>query len=108
MKTEVALVHAPSIYDFRTRDIKLGPISDVIPSTPVFEMYPIGFVSMLNSLIKEGYNARICNVAAMMVSSDKFDPVKYLKDVDSEIFGIDLHWLPHVNGALKVAKITNI
>ncbi|WMT52143.1 MAG: TIGR04190 family B12-binding domain/radical SAM domain protein [Ferroplasma sp.] len=105
MKTEVALVHAPSIYDFRTRDIKLGPISDVIPSTPVFEMYPIGFVSMLSSLIKEGYNARICNVAAMMVSSDKFDPVKYLKDVESDIFGIDLHWLPHVNGALKIARI---
>ena len=105
MKTEVALVHAPSIYDFRTRNIKLGPISDVIPSTPVFEMYPIGFVSMLNSLIKEGYNARICNVAAMMVSSDKFDPVKYLKDVKSDIFGIDLHWLPHVNGAIKIAKI---
>ncbi len=105
MKTEVALVHAPSIYDFRTRDIKLGPISDVIPSTPVFEMYPIGFISMLNSLIKEGYNARICNVASMMVSSNKFDPVKYLKDVESEIYGIDLHWLPHVNGALKIAKI---
>ncbi len=105
MKTEVALVHAPSIYDFRTRDIKLGPISDVIPSTPVFEMYPIGFVSMLNSLIKSGYNARICNVAAMMVSSDKFNPVDYLKNIESEVFGIDLHWLPHVNGALKVARI---
>ncbi len=105
MKTEVALVHAPSIYDFRTRDIKLGPISDVIPSTPVFEMYPIGFVSMLSSLIQEGYNARICNVAAMMVSSGKFDSVKYLKDVESDIFGIDLHWLPHVNGALKIARI---
>jgi B12-binding domain/radical SAM domain protein len=105
MDVNVALVHAPSIYDFRTRDIKLGPISDVIPSTPVFEMYPIGFISMLNSLVNAGYNARICNVAGMMVSSHSFDPVKYLKGVGADIYGIDLHWLPHVNGALKVAKI---
>ena len=31
MDADIALVHAPSIYDFRKRDIKLGPISDVIP-----------------------------------------------------------------------------
>jgi hypothetical protein len=105
MDADISLVHAPSIFDFRTRDIKLGPISDVIPSTPVFEMYPVGFISMLNSLISSGYNARICNVAAMMVSSASFDPVKYLKHVKSKIYGIDLHWLPHTNGALKVAKL---
>lgn len=105
MDADISLVHAPSIFDFRTRDIKLGPISDVIPSTPVFEMYPVGFISMLNSLISSGYNARICNVAAMMVSSASFDPIKYLKHVKSKIYGIDLHWLPHANGALKVAKI---
>ncbi len=105
MDADIALVHAPSIYDFRKRDIKLGPISDVIPSTPVFEMYPIGFISMLNSLINAGYNARICNVASMMVSSESFDPVNYLKEVKSDIYGIDLHWLPHTNGALKIARI---
>ena len=41
---DVVLVHAPSVYDFRERSIFYGPISDVIPSSPVFEMYPVGFL----------------------------------------------------------------
>ncbi len=105
MKTDIAFIHPPSIYDFRKRNLKAGPISDVVPSTPVFEMYPIGFLSMLSYLVPRGYNARISNVASMMVMSDKFDPVKYLKSLDTEIYGIDLHWLPHVHGAISIARI---
>ncbi|WP_337860488.1 TIGR04190 family B12-binding domain/radical SAM domain protein [Ferroplasma sp.] len=105
MKCDIAFIHPPSIYDFRQRDLKPGPISDIIPSTPVFEMYPIGFISMLSYLIPKGYNARIGNIASMMVMSDKFDPEKYLKNINTEIFGIDLHWLPHVHGAINIAKI---
>ncbi|MEM0139885.1 MAG: TIGR04190 family B12-binding domain/radical SAM domain protein [Ferroplasma sp.] len=105
MKVNVDFIHPPSIYDFRKRDIDPGPISDVIPSTPVFEMYPVGFVSMLNYLVKNGYNARISNVAVMMLHSDRFDPVQYLQDIDADIYGIDLHWLPHTHGAINLAKI---
>ena len=105
MKTDIAFIHPPSIYDFRKRNLKAGPISDVVPSTPVFEMYPMGFLSMLSYLVPKGYNARISNVASMMVMSDKFDPVKYLKSLDTEIYGIDLHWLPHVHGAISIARI---
>ena len=105
MKTDIAFIHPPSIYDFRKRNLKAGPISDVVPSTPVFEMYPVGFLSMLSYLVPKGYNARISNVASMMVMSDKFDPVKYLKSLDTEIYGIDLHWLPHVHGAISIARI---
>ena len=105
MKTDLALVHPPSIYDFRKRELKAGPISDVVPSTPIFEMYPVGFISMLSYLIKNGYNSRICNVATMMVMSKKFDVEKYLRSIESEVYGIDLHWLPHVQGAVKIARM---
>ena len=105
MKTDIAFIHPPSIYDFRKRNLKAGPISHVVPPTPVFEMYPMGFLSMLSYLVPRGYNARISNVASMMVMSDKFDPVKYLKSLDTEIYGIDLHWLPHVHGAISIARI---
>ena len=105
MKSDIAFIHPPSIYDFRKRDLKAGPISDVVPSTPVFEMYPMGFLSMLSYLVPKGYNARISNVASMMVMSERFDPVKYLKSLDTEIYGIDLHWLPHVHGAISIARI---
>ena len=105
MQSNVCFVHPPSIYDFRTRELKAGPISDVVPSTPVFEMYPMGFVSMLAYLAKHGYNGRIANIATRMVLSRKFDPEKYLKDIDTDIYAIDLHWLPHLHGALNTAKL---
>jgi len=105
LKADLTLVHPPSIYDFRKRNIKAGPISDVVPSTPIFEMYPMGFISMLSYLIKNGYNSRICNVATMMVMSKKFDVEKYLRSIESEVFGIDLHWLPHVQGAINIARL---
>ncbi len=104
MKTDVTFVHPPSIYNFRSRNLRPGPISDVVPSTPVFEMYPIGLISMLNYLTSNGYNARISNMAVLMLSSDRFDEENYLKNLESDIFGVDLHWLPHVHGAVNVVK----
>lgn len=105
MHADIALIHPPSIYDFRERNIKSGPISDVIPSTPVFEMYPVGFISMLNHIHNYGYSGRICNVAARMVDSGKFDVEKYIKSIDTDLFGIDLHWLPHAQGAISLARL---
>ncbi len=43
---DLILVHTPSVYDFRKQQLLYGPVSDVVPSTPVFEMYPIGFTSI--------------------------------------------------------------
>lgn len=43
---DVILLHPPSVYDFRRKTMLYGPISDVIPSSPIFEMYPIGFTSI--------------------------------------------------------------
>lgn len=105
MKVDVALVHPPSIYDFRSRQLKEGPIGDVVPSTPLFEMYPVGFISMLNHLIENGYNGRISNLAVLMLSDKRFNAEKYLAGIESDIFGIDLHWLPHVHGAFNIARI---
>ncbi len=105
MDTDIAFLHPPSIYDFRKRALKEGPIGDVVPSTPLFEMYPIGFVSMLGYALKHGYRGRISNIAVLMLSSNKFEVEKYIKNIDSEIYGIDLHWLPHVQGAFNIARI---
>jgi hypothetical protein len=40
---DLLLLHAPSVYDFREHAIVYGPVSDMIPSSTVFEMYPSGF-----------------------------------------------------------------
>ena len=104
-KTDLILLHAPSVYDFRDRPAMYGPISDVIPSTPVFEMYPLGFVSMVGYLEQHGYRARIINLAVKMLRNPRFDPEELIAGLDAEAFGFDLHWLAHAAGALDLAEV---
>jgi B12-binding domain/radical SAM domain protein len=105
LKYDLVLVHAPSIFDFRKRPIMFGPVSDVVPSTPVFEMYPIGFAVLADYLERQGFRVKIVNLALMMLLDKKFDPESYLRKIDTRLFGVDLHWLPHAQGAIEVAKL---
>ena len=105
MRSDIIFLHAPSVYDFRKKPIFYGPVSDVIPSSPVFEMYPIGFMTISSHLEAAGFRTRIVNIAVQMLSSDKFDVEKRIKGLDAKVFGIDLHWMPHAHGAIELAKI---
>ena len=102
---DLVLLHAPSVYDFRRRPSMHGPISDVIPSTPIFEMYPIGFVSMVGYLEQHGYSARIINLAVKMLKNPGLDVEKLLSSLNTQAFGLDLHWLAHAAGSLDVAAL---
>ena len=102
---DLVLLHPPSIYDFRKRNILFGPISDVIPSTPIFEMYPLGFVSLAQYLEKNGYKVRIINIAMKMLGDKNYDVEKEIASLNPKAFGIDLHWLPHCQGGLKIAEM---
>jgi len=104
-RADLILLHAPSNYDFRERAIMYGPISDVIPSTPIFEMYPIGLVSIGAYLEKHGIHTRIINIANRMLKDEKFDVEKFIGKLSAKAFGIDLHWLPHAHGSLELANI---
>jgi len=104
-KLDLVLLHAPSVYDFRERFTMYGPISDMIPSTPVFEMYPLGFVSMVGYLEQHGYHARIINLAVKMLRDPRFDVEKLIARLEPEAFGFDLHWLVHAAGSLDVAEM---
>jgi len=105
MKSDLILVHAPSVYDFRKKSIMFGPMSDLVPSTPIFEMYPIGFLTMANYLLKRGVQARIINLAYRMYQEPELDVEKFIKNLKCGAFGIDLHWLPHCQGSTEIAKI---
>ena len=102
---DLILLHAPSVYDFRRRATLWGPISDLVPSTPVFDMYPIGFSTMAAYLEQAGLRTRIANLAARMVRSARFDAERLIARLKGRAFGIDLHWLPHAHGALEVASL---
>jgi len=102
---DLILLHPPTLYDFRNRPGIHGPISDVVPSTPIFEMYPIGFASLSEYLERHGLKVRIINVAMKMLKDEKFDLERLIKKNKPLAFGIDLHWMAHVQGALALAEI---
>jgi B12-binding domain/radical SAM domain protein len=103
---DLILLHAPSVYDFRKESIVYGPVSDLVPSTPIFEMYPVGFSSISHYLQTKGLNVRIINLALQMLRSSSFDVEEFVSKLKSPaVFGIDLHWMPHCHGSIEIAKI---
>lgn len=102
---DLLLLHPPSVYDFRERAIMYGPISDLIPSSPVFEMYPLGFLTMTSYLEERGLKVRIVNLALRMLNERQFDVSAFLTKFNPKAVGIDLHWLPHAHGSIEVAKL---
>ncbi len=104
-QVDLLLLHPPSVYDFRQKAIMYGPISDLIPSSPVFEMYPLGFITIANYLESRGLKVRIVNLALRMMNDVNFDVPKFLTKIKPKAIGIDLHWLPHAHGAIEIAKL---
>jgi B12-binding domain/radical SAM domain protein len=102
---DLLLLHAPSVYDFREQAILYGPVSDMVPSSTVFEMYPLGFLTIASYLHDQGLDVRIVNLALRMMNSRRFDVPAFLARQAPRAVGIDLHWLPHAHGALEVARI---
>ena len=104
-KPELILLHPPSVFNFRERPGFYGPVSDVVPSSSIFEIYPIGFLTMSDYLHRHGISVRIVNLAMKMLIAKSFDPVKFVKKLKALAFGVDLHWLPHVDGSLSLAEM---
>jgi hypothetical protein len=104
-RTDLALLDVPSVYDFRTSVIMHGPIADAVPSANEFEMYPVGLTSIASYLSANHYNVRIINLAYLMLARRDFDVEAYVARLHPKIFGIDLHWLPHAQGALAIAEM---
>lgn len=102
---DLVLLHPPSVYDFRQRSILYGPISDLIPSSPVFEMYPLGFLTMTHYLETRGFQVRVINLALRMMNDRHLDVRRLLAKLRPLAFGIDLHWLPHAHGSLELAGL---
>ena len=75
-REDLILIHAPSVYDFRREFLFYGPVSDLVPSTPVFEMYPFGFMTMergasgwvIRSWDRAGHPVTTCTLFARKAS----------------------------------------
>ncbi|MBN1192620.1 MAG: TIGR04190 family B12-binding domain/radical SAM domain protein [Coriobacteriia bacterium] len=104
-KPDLILLHAPSVYDFRETSIMYGPVSDLVPSSPIFEMYPLGFTTIGEYLERHGLHVKVVNLALLMLEKPKYDVEKAIASMDPVVFGIDLHWAPHAHGSIEIARI---
>lgn len=108
VKADLILIHAPAIYDFRNRDdFVLGWYASQESSnvTPIFEMHPLGFLSIKSFLGERGLDVKIVNVASLMLKHPTLDVEKLLEHLEAPVIGLDLHWLPHCQGSVEVAGL---
>ncbi|NIR87056.1 hypothetical protein GWO13_05565 [Candidatus Bathyarchaeota archaeon] len=106
MHHDLLFLHPPSVYDFRDMPWFPGPVARLVPeSTSVFMTIPIGLMSISDYLDRYGFKVRIMNLREMMVSDPDFNVENFLKKVDAAIFGIDLHWCTHSQGAIEIARL---
>jgi B12-binding domain/radical SAM domain protein len=104
-RPDLVIVHPPSVYDFRVQPKLYGPVSEVVPSTPMFEMYPFGFATLAGYLHGQGYRSRIVNLGLRMINNPSFDVEGFIGRLRPGAFGIGLHWLCHAQGAVETARL---
>ncbi len=63
---------------------------------------------MAEYLNRQGFKVDIVNLAVKMLEDRNLNVKKFLKSLNSDVFGLDLHWLPHVQGCLEVSKLLKV
>jgi len=101
----LVLLHAPSLMDFRERDYRHWPMCNTVATSPIFEYYPLGFITLMSHLERHGFSVRIVNMAVKMTKSRRFQPASLIEKFRPLAFGIDLHWAPHADGAMEMAAL---
>jgi clorobiocin/coumermycin A biosynthesis protein CloN6/CouN6 len=108
LEADLFLLHAPSVYDFRERDDMLFAYlsdSDSVNVTSVYEMYPIGWFSIKQRLADHGFDAKIVNVASLMLMHPDLDVKRLLGRLEAPVYGFDLHWMTQCHGAIELAAV---
>jgi clorobiocin biosynthesis protein CloN6 len=108
VRADLVLIHAPAFFDFRDRGDIYFPFlstSGDVPITPLYEYFPLGFKSLQRTLGEYGFDVKIINLSTVLLKFPGLDIEALLKSIDASLFGIDLHWMVHVQGSLKIAEI---
>jgi clorobiocin/coumermycin A biosynthesis protein CloN6/CouN6 len=108
LDADLFLLHAPSVYDFRERDDMLFAYlsdSDSVNVTSIYEMYPIGWFAIKQRLADHGLDAKIVNVASLMLMHPDLDVGRLLGQMQAPVFGFDLHWMTQCRGAVELAAL---
>lgn len=108
VSADLVLIHAPASFDFRDRgDIYFPYLSTSgdVPITPLYEYFPVGFKTLQRYLTERGHVVKIINLSTVLLKYPNIDVHAMLKAIDAKLFGIDLHWMVHVQGSLKIAEL---
>lgn len=106
LKLDILFLHPPSKYDFRKKAIFSGPIAETVPhSTNQFIMFPVGLLSIAEYLERNGYKARVINLAEAMINNSDLNVETYLRELKASVYAIDLHWLVHSQGSIEISRL---
>ena len=106
MKYDILLLHAPAIYDFRERILFTGPIDETVSgSSSQFIIFPVGLLSLAEYVERKGYRVKIINLGELMLSDPSFNVEHFIKKTEADVYGVDLHWCVHSQGAMEIARI---
>ena len=105
---DLLLIHAPAYFDFRKNIDKIyWPFfssGGSEPITPLYENFPIGFLSLKNILSQNGFKVEIINVSSLILMNPDICLENYFKKFNPKLIGISLHWMVHVQGALAMSE----
>jgi len=104
MTYDAVLIHPPAVYDFRKLPLFPSAMGFTVEQVQ-FTKVPIGLISIADYLDRHGYKVVIDNLGERMVSDKDFDVEEHISNLTSEVFGIDLHWQHHAQGAIEIARI---
>ena len=107
-RTDVLLLHPPSVYDFREKLIIPSPIADLVPSGPFFEMYPVGFSFLGEYLERHGLRVRVVNLATRMLEQPGFDVGRFIERQAPGAFGVKIadHLAAEAAGEIAVGVVS--
>ncbi len=108
VRADLMLIHPPAFFDFRHRpDIYFPYLSTSgdVPITPMYEYFPVGFKTLQRYLGERGHDVKIVNLATVLLKYPHADLHAFLRAMEVRLFGIDFHWMVHVQGSLEIASL---
>jgi len=74
-----------------------------VMSSPQFVVMPMGMISLMNQV--KDYQVKAVNVGLELSLDKNFDMKKFLKSLEFDVVGIDLHWHEHSYTSLEIAHM---
>jgi B12-binding domain/radical SAM domain protein len=104
MDYDVLFFHPPAVYDFRRKPLFPGLLGSTVEQMQ-FSKVPVGLLSIADYLDRYGYKVLIDNLADRMIDDKNFDVEQHIKNTKAKVYGIDLHWHHHAQGAIEIARL---